>query len=71
MSLTESIRNTPDIKRFGCGIFIDLQKAFDIVNRKILLPKLEHYGVLGCALEWFRSYLDTKRYVSVNGSNSN
>ena len=72
VSLTEAIRNTLDNKRFGCGIFIDLQKAFDTVNPEILLSKLEHYGVRGCALEWFRSYLsDRKQYVSVNGSNSN
>ena len=72
VSLTEAIRNTLDNKRFGCSIFIDLQKAFDTVNHGILLSKLEHYGVRGCALEWFRSYLsDRKQYVSVNGSNSN
>ena len=72
VSLTEAVRNTLDNKRFGCGIFIDLQKAFDTVNHKILLSKLEHYGVRGCALEWFRSYLsDRKQYVSVNGSDSN
>ena len=72
VSLTEAIRNTLDNKRFGCGIFIDLQKAFDTVNHEILLSKLEHYGVRGCALEWFRSYLsDRKQYVSINGSNSN
>ena len=72
MSLTEAIRNTLDNKRFGCGIFIDLQKAFDTVNHKISLSKLEHYGVRGCVLERFRSYLsDKKQYVSINGSNSN
>ena len=71
VSLTEAIRNTLDNKRFGCGIFIDLQKAFDTVNHAILLSKLEHYGVRGCALEWFRSYLsDRNQYVSLNGSNS-
>ncbi len=45
VSLTEAIRNTLDNKKLGCGIFIDLQKAFDTVNHRILLSKLEHYGV--------------------------
>ena len=72
VSLTEAVRSTLDNKRLGCGIFIDLQKAFDTVNHRILLSKLEHYGFRGCALEWFRSYLsDRKQYVSVNRSNSN
>ncbi len=48
--LIESFKNTLDSKHFGCGISIDLQKAFDTVNQKILLDKLEHYGVQGTAL---------------------
>ena len=60
-----------DNKKFGCGIFIDLQKAFDTVNHEILLTKLEHYGIRGTVLDWFKSYLsDRKQYISVNGSNS-
>ena len=71
VSLTEAIRNTLDDKRLGCGIFIDLQKAFDTVNHRILLSKMEHYGIRGCALEWLKSYLrNRKLYASVNGSNS-
>ena len=71
ISLTESIKTTLDNKRFGCGIFIDLQKAFDTVNHQILLNKLEHYGVRGTALAWFSSYLSNRsQYVSVNGHNS-
>ena len=37
VSLTEAIKNSLDNRKFGCGIFIDLQKAFDTVNHDILL----------------------------------
>ena len=54
VSLMEAIRNTQENKRLGCGIFIDLQKAFHTVNYNILLSKMEHYDIRGCALEWFK-----------------
>ena len=47
LSLTDSIKHSIDNRRYGCGIFLDLQKAFDIVNHNILVKKLEHYGVRG------------------------
>ena len=71
VSLTEAIKNSLDNRKFGCGIFIDLQKAFDTVNHDILLMKLEHYGIRGTAQDWFKSSLSgRKQYVSINGSNS-
>ena len=69
VSLTEAIKNSLDNRKFGCGIFLDLQKAFDTVSRAILLLKLERYGIRGIALDWFKSYLsDRKQYVIINGS---
>ena len=64
--LTEAIREKVDKGEFSCGVFLDLQKAFDSVDHNILLTKLEHYGFRGITSKWVRSYLfDRKQYVSV------
>ena len=66
IQITERIRESIDNKKFGCGIYIDLSKAFDTVNHDILLKKLEHYGVRDTSLLWFKSYLkNRKQYVYV------
>lgn len=71
ISITETIRQTLDNNKFGCGVFIDLKKAFDTVNHKILLSKLNHYGIREEALSWFESYLTNRsQYVHLNGLNS-
>ena len=37
LSLTESIKHSLDNGKYGCGIFLDLQKAFETVNYDILV----------------------------------
>nr|CAI5867376.1 unnamed protein product [Callosobruchus analis] len=39
-------------KRTITSIFIDLSKAFDLVNRELLLEKLQSYGIRGLPLQW-------------------
>ena len=72
ISLTEDIRKNLDNGNLGCGIFVDLQKAFDTVEHDILLAKLEHYGIRGMTNNWFKSYLfNRKQFVLINGHISN
>ena len=51
-------------KKYFLGIFVDLSKAFDTVNDKILIKKLENYGICGKHLLWFKSYpSNRKQYI--------
>ena len=55
------------------GIFCDLQKAFDCMDHKILVNKLEFYGIEGKLKTLITSYL-TGRYQKVtlnNNTNNN
>ena len=71
LSIVDEIQNSIKGREYSCGIFLDFSKAFDTVNHKILLKKLEHYGIRGIANEWFRSYLDNgQQIVIVNGVSS-
>ena len=51
------------------GIFIDLSKAYDVLNHELLLEKLLSYGVRGTTNLWFRSYLTNRRQsIEINHS---
>ena len=71
ISLTEHIKKMIDEGNIVCGIFVDLEKAFDTVHHEILCDKLNAYGLRGKINDLFRSYLkDRKQYVSLNGFDS-
>ena len=71
VSMTEHIRALLDAGDYVCGIFVDLEKAFDTVDHEILCEKLNHYGLRGNVNNLIQSYLSNrKQYVSLNGFNS-
>ena len=72
ISTTEKIRKALGEGKFACGVFLDFQKAFDTVNHKILISKLEHYGIRGLPLHLFQNYLEKRtQFVEINKKSSN
>ncbi len=50
------------------AVFMDIRKAFDVVNHPILIEKLKHYGL---PYEWFQAYLNNRQhYTSIRDAES-
>lgn len=60
-NLYENVNNNK--KNFG--IFLDLSKAFDLVDHDMLIDKLYKYGFRGMVGDWLRSYLSERKQLTV------
>ena len=58
INITKNIREALDEGNISCGVFVDLQKAFDTVDHKILLAKLNHYGIRVLGPHLFLLYIN-------------
>ena len=71
ITLVNKITSSLDTGDLVIGVFLDLKKAFDTVDHKILLDKMHAYGIRGNILRWFRSYLTNRsQFVSYDGRQS-
>ena len=63
IDFVDKITKAIDQGKFSVGIFLDLSKAFDTINHKILIRKLDHYGVRGVAKKWLENYLSSRKQL--------
>jgi len=59
-SFTERVSEVLDNHLNAVRIFLELSKAYDVLNHQILLDKLEIYGVRGVLKSWFKSYTSNR-----------
>jgi len=65
LKVVDDWRSSLDSKEVMGAVMVDLSKAFDTVNHKLLLEKLHSLGI---ELQWFLSYLSgRKQRVVMNG----
>lgn len=68
----EYILKSLDDRNLALGVYVDFSKAFDHLNHKLLLKKLQVYGFRGTSLMLLSSYLGSRQqYVEINGHRSN
>jgi hypothetical protein len=67
--MCDDLLENMDKGKINCVVFLDVRKAFDCINHKILLKKILNYlGISGIPLNWFKSYLsDREQQCLVNG----
>jgi hypothetical protein len=71
LELCNMIQRGIDEKKIVSVVFMDLKKAFDIVDHEILLAILEMYGIRGKVLDILRSYLSNRlQMVKIGDSRS-
>lgn len=69
MRVTNDLLRMADTGECSILVVLDLSAAFDTVNHKILIERLQHWvGISGKALKWFCSYLTNRKFLLVTMS---
>ena len=68
VDLTNNLLRSANSGLISLAAFINLRKAFDTVNHKILINKLACYGKWNSNLDWCSNYLsDRSQKILANG----
>lgn len=67
--LCEHIYESLNLKKASIALYLDLSRAFDTVDHRLLLEKLERIGVRGVANQWIASYLQNRKQIVTIGKN--
>ena len=71
INITENKRKALDDGIISCGVFVDLQKTFDVIDHQKLFAKLNHNWICGVSNNGCKSYFSNlNRYVSIYGYDS-
>lgn len=71
LEVCDRILQDMDKKKTPVSIFLDLSKAFDCLDHKILLSKLKYYGIKNKSLSLCSNYLSNRtQFVELNTDNS-
>jgi hypothetical protein len=53
------------MKKAVVAVMLDLKRAFETINRKLLIEKLKCYKVGGVVLKWLEDYLTNRSQVVI------
>jgi hypothetical protein len=71
IDLIDRLKDSLSANKTPFTVFLDLSKAFDTLDHRILLKKLKHYGIRDIELKWFENYLGGRQqYVKYNNVTS-
>ena len=63
LSFVDKVIQAIEKGEYAVGVFLDFSKAFGTIDHDIMLDKLDHYGIRGRALSWFKSYLSCRTHI--------
>lgn len=59
-----------DEDNYIVAVFVDLKRAFETIDREILINKLKYYGISGTVLRWFQQYISDRYQITKIGNSS-